>query len=107
MTNDAMLILACDAFLSLERQCFEAMDRAPEAAGELLQILATEQAPHMAIISTQRPTTWGGLVAVARLIGLQGDIDPTDPSRPTDDRICAALRSAVMAAARGREAAPL
>lgn len=105
---DSDLIEACTAVLALEEAFFPLLsDEALRGeVGDVVECLATAQAPHVDTICTLSAGTWGGLLAKARA-ALPWSADPADPQAPAAERLLGALLQDIESAAAGREAEAL
>lgn len=101
---DSDLIEACTAVLALEEAFFPLLsDEALRVeVGDVVECLATAQAPHVDTICTLTAGTWGGLLAKARA-ALPWSADPADPLAPAGERLLGALLRDIEIAAAGRE----
>ncbi len=101
---DSDLIEACTAVLALEEAFLPLLsDEALRGeVGDVVECLATAQAPHVDTICTLSAETWGGLLAKARA-ALPWSADPTDPLAPAAERLLGALLRDIESAAAGRE----
>lgn len=102
------LVSACADLLAIEQHFLPMLssDSMRCAVGELVERMAELQAPHVEMICSKSASTWGELLAKAR-VALPRGIDPGNARVPAEERLLAALLSDIESLAAEREAEQL
>jgi hypothetical protein len=104
-TTDTDLINACAELLAIEQHFLPMLssDSMRCSVGELVERMSELQAPHVEKICAKSASTWGELLAKAR-VALPRGIDPSNAKVPAEERLLATLLRDIERLAGEREA---